>query len=173
MLVACAARHLLAAANKASSNTTGSTALHTSAFAHDAAVSGSLPPPYTALTDYAPPPDRHTAPSNIPTLSRQISASAQAHAGAAHQPVGAQEDRESLNSGMTEVVWVPDKGLAVPVPQDCNVGDAATYRERWEQSEAARRMCDPSAPLAMAVCMLRQSKLQLGRKLVSERSVTA
>jgi hypothetical protein len=149
--------------------------VHTSTFsAHDGAVSGSLPTPHTALTDYAPPPDRHTAPSNMPTLSRQISASAQAYAGTAHQPVGAQEDGESLNSGMTEVVWVPDKGLAVPVPQDCNVGDAATYRERWEQSEAARRMCDPSprdgclhaAPIkatAQAEACLREICCSLGK----------
>lgn len=47
----------------------------------------------------------------------------------------------SSGSVMDGVVWVPDKGLSVSVSHDGAAADAETYRERWEQSEAARRTC--------------------------------
>ena len=46
---------------------------------------------------------------------------------------------------MSGVVWMPDKGLAVPESQEFAAGDAEAYRERLEQSEQARRTCAPAS----------------------------
>lgn len=66
------------------------------------------------------------------------------HAGGESIPAAPEHARDlnrtaSTSSVMDGVVWVPDKGLSVSVSHDGAAADAETYRERWEQSEAARR----------------------------------
>lgn len=141
----CAARHLLATANKASQSAAAvGPSLHRGPVPAD--VDSPQHPPDDTTSDSPVPFATHTAPGGKSAQHSTVSSNRAVRTGV-QATLGATEGLEShvsISRAMSGVVWNPDRGLSVPESQECAAGDAEAYRERLDQSEQARRTCDSS-----------------------------
>lgn len=133
----CAARHLLATADKAKLAATAG-AVHSGGLQSiDDAIGSPVKPAHDAVTSFSGLP----ASADISTQKSQVNGAGAIHS-SAQDMLPAQDRADSIVGANNGVVWVPAKGLSVPETQE-GAADGWRSREWWEQSEAARRTYDP------------------------------